>query len=424
MLPTPAIFRWSSRKALMGAVRPLASWRRCSVVNSSSNGSRPRRAAKNASSASLPSKSSPVPKRRGSTTARCVTFRERPPLSCMRTPTCCCAGSGAASTAPVIRRCWARWTSSEKLHTRYLPRRPSRSMRRPMSACSSSLGASGRDQRQSSTSIALSLRPSTSGASWRLIVSPSGSSGIRLAYEGIPRKAVSTFAGEPGEDAGAHVGERAIVTPTAEPAAGSGVAGEHLTSDGQQRRVLARVVGARVGDIDAVICSDDEEIVVAHVREHLSHAGVDLTQCAVEAVRVLAVPIYLVGLDQVGEHEAVRQRPEQLVHFGERAGVGGAGVRDAHTDAGEQVVDLAHAVRLHARTLELLQVAARGWHEREVTPAIGALERPLDSRERPCDHAPDGVLAAHRGPGGGAHAIKLINRYALDVRGELQHGVL
>ena len=51
-------------------------------------------------------------------------------------------------------------------------------MRRPSSAAVSSSGASGRDQRGSRISIRTSVLPSTSGASWRLIVSTSGSSGI------------------------------------------------------------------------------------------------------------------------------------------------------------------------------------------------------------------------------------------------------
>ena len=72
MLPTPAIRFWSSSMALIGARHCLASACRCAPVNSGSNGSTPRRAAKNASSASGPSASSPVPKRRGSTNSSSV----------------------------------------------------------------------------------------------------------------------------------------------------------------------------------------------------------------------------------------------------------------------------------------------------------------------------------------------------------------
>ena len=45
MLPMPAIRRWSSRNDLIGALRPRASTRRCSAVNSGVNGSTPIRSA-------------------------------------------------------------------------------------------------------------------------------------------------------------------------------------------------------------------------------------------------------------------------------------------------------------------------------------------------------------------------------------------
>ena len=174
--------RWSSSTALIGARRPRNSARRCCAVKRSSSGSRPTRAAKNASSASAPNSSSPVPKRRTSVISRRLRATPRPPrASWSLTLTCVGSDSGSHRTPPVMRRCWARWTSSSKLHTRYLPRRPRRSTRLPSSAAASSPGASGRDQRSSKISIRSSLLPSTSGASWRLIVSTSGSSGIGVS---------------------------------------------------------------------------------------------------------------------------------------------------------------------------------------------------------------------------------------------------
>src|ERR671928_27625 len=77
-----------------------------------------------------------------------------------------------------MRRCMSRNASPSSSHTRYLPRRPSRSTRRPSSASRTASGASGRHQRGSAISSAASTRPSTTGASWRRIVSTSGSSGI------------------------------------------------------------------------------------------------------------------------------------------------------------------------------------------------------------------------------------------------------
>ena len=68
-------------------------------------------------------------------------------------------------------------------HTRYLPR-----LREPLAPAVPPAhrpvrsASSGRDQRQSRISTRFSRRPSTSGASWRLIVSTSGSSGTAPAY--------------------------------------------------------------------------------------------------------------------------------------------------------------------------------------------------------------------------------------------------
>ena len=80
---------------------------------------------------------------------------------------------------PVIRRCMTRVSSPSSRSSRYLPRRPSDSIRRPLTAAPSASGATGRDQRGSSTSSRSIRRPAISGSSWRQIVSTSGSSGIR-----------------------------------------------------------------------------------------------------------------------------------------------------------------------------------------------------------------------------------------------------
>ena len=80
-----------------------------------------------------------------------------------------------------MRRCITRWTSSSSSTTKYLPRRRTASIRRPRTASATSAGAAGSHQRGSSTSSDSSTRPSMRGASWRLIVSTSGSSGISPA---------------------------------------------------------------------------------------------------------------------------------------------------------------------------------------------------------------------------------------------------
>ena len=80
---------------------------------------------------------------------------------------------------PVIRRCMTSDAPSSSPTTRYLPRLPTASIRRPASASSTRAGSSGRVQRSSSTSAASIVRPTTSGSSWRRTVSTSGSSGMR-----------------------------------------------------------------------------------------------------------------------------------------------------------------------------------------------------------------------------------------------------
>src|SRR5262245_41812141 len=171
MFPTPAIRSWFSRNAFTGCRRPRAWSRRASAVKSGLSGSTPSREAKYSASASLPSSTSPVPKRRTSTNSSFW-----PSSSSIRTRVC--AGSSSVSSMlPVIRRCITRWTSSSNDITRYLPRRPSRSMTRPFSASAMASGGAGSHQRGSSTRIRSRRRPSTAGASWRRIVSTSGSSG-------------------------------------------------------------------------------------------------------------------------------------------------------------------------------------------------------------------------------------------------------
>src|SRR5215217_4230300 len=84
-----------------------------------------------------------------------------------------------------MRRCSRRVTSSCASQSMYLPRRRRRSTRRPACASCSASGGSGSHHRGSEISSACSVRPSTSGASWRRIVSTSGSSGT--ATEGRVR---------------------------------------------------------------------------------------------------------------------------------------------------------------------------------------------------------------------------------------------
>src|SRR3954447_19954387 len=161
----------------------------------------------------------------------------------------------------------SRNTSPASSHTRYYPRRASRSTRRPSTASRTASGASGRHQRGSRTSSVVSSRPSTTSASWRRIVSTSGSSGIapsmpggyaaatgvrsgapRLPDEALPGHLFHRAPGQPVERARADVGERAVV-------AAAVMGAEHR----EQRRVLARVVAVRRGRVDAGGGGEDQE---------------------------------------------------------------------------------------------------------------------------------------------------------------------
>ncbi len=285
MLPTPAILRWSSRSALIGAVLPFASARRCSAVKRSSNGSSPSRAAKNSSSASPPSSSSPVPKRRGSTIAslrrvvapsaparpapaRCARARAPAPDPGPPAPRPSCAGAAPdarrrrSSTPGTCRAC------------------PAARTRLPVSASSSSRGASGRDQRGSRISIRVSLR----SLHQRRQLAPDRLH-LRqlrhraLAYErtspGRPsasRRPATAAPSRPRPPAGRRGASRPRPAPRRRRALASISAG-----DRQQRRVLARVVRARVRRVDAMVGRHDQQVPArACSLEHAPDARVDL----------------------------------------------------------------------------------------------------------------------------------------------------
>src|SRR3954454_14787672 len=418
MLPTPAIRRWSSRNALTGARRPRAIARSAAPVSSSESGSSPRRAAKNASRASGPIASSPVPNRRGSQKrSSCA-----PSSSTKRTRTYGVAGGGSSSSVPVIRKCMSRNTSPASSHTRYLPRRPSRSTRRPSTASRTASGASGRDHRGSRMSSSVSSRPSTAGASWRRIVSTSGSSGIAssmppaiaplAADDALARQIAGRAAGEPLERAPAGVGERAVVASAVVRA-----------EDGEQRRILAGVVAVRRGGVDAVVGGEDQEVAGPEaVVEPLGDRLVDLAERLGEPADVVAVAVDLVGLDEVREDQPGVELVQELRRRGEPLLVGRRRVLAIDADAGEQVADLAHAVYRHAGVLHLDEIRAARRLEREVAAAAGAREVAGRAGERPRDHAPDGVLAGHHPARLLARGVKVRLRPAGVVRRGLGHG--
>src|SRR5918995_1719289 len=121
----------------------------------------------------IPSCTTAVPNRLASVNRRVVPASSRITARRKRT-----SDRGSRSTMlPVIRRCITSHRPPSSLTIRYLPRRPTDSMRRPVTARSTSRGGTGRVRRSSKTSIDSIRRPTSSGSIWRRIVSTSGSSG-------------------------------------------------------------------------------------------------------------------------------------------------------------------------------------------------------------------------------------------------------
>ena len=220
-----------------------------------------------------------------------------------------CAGAGAGS---------ARRSSSQ---TRYLPRRPSDSTRRPRSARSIARGAQRHAPALVEHPHALrASAPRTRGASWRRIVSTSGSSGMAPSgYERRPGQVGRVAAGQPAQDAtrrrrpaGRRGGARR--DPRTPPAAArTRACGRCPAWSGRSRGRPSARAGRRGAAAPATPPT----------------AASISAQRAGEALDVLAVAVDLVGLDEVGEHEPVVELAQQRGRRLDRARVRRAGVRRA-----------------------------------------------------------------------------------------------
>ena len=199
----------------------------------------------------------------------------------------------------------------------------------------------------------LNLRPSTSGASWRLIVSTSGSSGIRaLAYERLARG---------GRRASRPVSQRSTLAPTSasgpswrappRPAPACRRRASIAPVTRQQRRVLARVVGAGVRrDRRRGRRSRSAGHPRAGASSMSPQRDVDLAQ---RVARSRARPCdgrrrWSVSIRFANTRPRCSSPSSSSTASSARAFVAPR-VGDADADAGEQVVDLADAVHLHAR---------------------------------------------------------------------------
>ena len=144
------------------------------------------------------------------------------------------------------------------------------------------------------------------------------------------------MAGEPPQHCGADIGKRTIVAGAPQTLAGRPPA-QHLAGHGQERSVLASVIGPRVSRIHAVIGCDDQQVAIMQTPQQARQIGVDIAQGAIEAPDVLAVTVDLVGLDQIGEQKPLVQPSKQDLGALEGLCVRRARVRLGDSNAGEQI---------------------------------------------------------------------------------------
>src|SRR3954454_614068 len=418
MLPTPAIRSWLSRNAFTGCLRPRASARRASAVKSALRGSTPRRDPKYSSSASPPSSTSPVPKRRTSTNSRRV-------ASSSSNATRVCggfSGSSVSSRLPVMRRCMTRWTSSSTDRIRYLPRRPTLSIRRPRRASSIASGGAGSHNRASSTRTSTMRRPARAGASWRRIVSTSGSSGkarltlrdgrarVRLEVDVLQAvtRQVRVQLGRRHVGVAEHLLNRAQVAAAGQQVGGEGVAqGVRAHAVGQ--------AGARRVPADDLVEALARQLPAAEVHEQV-HLGAVLDQLWAPALEVdvhrahgrladrhdaLLRTLAARAQDALVEVDVAQLEPDRLggaqtrrVHQLQQRPVA-QGVRLGPVRLGEQLLDLATG-----QDLGQLSAAPRGAERRRGGGFAQALAAQVS-----VEGAKAGRLAVDGGRRGGAVVV-------------------
>ena len=413
MLPTPAMRRWSSRNALTGARRPRASARSASPVSSPSSGSRPRRAAKNASRAARPERQLAGAEAPRVAEAQLVAVVEDPAHALVR----------RARRRVVEQRAGHAQVHEQEdvvleLPDQVLaaPRQPldapalrprRRSPRAPAAGTSAgrrSPGARRRAPRRGARAGGGSSRPRAA----RALRQRRSADGARQAA-GAPRLA----ARQPVQHRRADVGQRAVV-------AAAVLAGE----GGQQRRVLARVVGVRRARVDAVVGGEHEQVVRRAAgpatrrprrRSRAARRGSPRRRC--------------------GGRRPGRSRPGWR-----RRGPSSSSPSSSPMAAMPRSLVAAgwySSMPTPAKRSRTLPTAWTG------TPALCSSSRyerpggatakslrpsvrrkaPGRALERPRDHAPDGVLAGHRLARRGARREQVVLAEHVVVGGELQHRV-
>ena len=120
----------------------------------------------------------------------------------------------------------------------------------------------------------------------------------------------------------------------------------------EQRHELARMVGAAVGGVVAVVGGDDQQVVVAHGVHDAAEAPVEVLERQSVAERVAAVSVHGVEIDQVGEAQAVPIARHDLIHMVHAIGVALVVIALGKTVAAQQVVGLAHGDGVESRVAQ------------------------------------------------------------------------
>ena len=142
-----------------------------------------------------------------------------------------------------------------------------------------------------------------------------------------------------------------------------------------------------------------------------------------EVDRVVPVAPEHVGLDEVDEDESVVDLAQKPLGLLDPVDVRLRRQRLVDVAVREDVADLADAVHLLAGLANERQVVRPARLEREVVPVRRPDVVARLTRERPSDHAPDGVLAREDLARRTAAVVQLFERDRLLVGGDLEDGV-
>ena len=161
--------------------------------------------------------------------------------------------------------------------------------------------------------------------------------------------------------------------------------------EGQDRHLLAGVVGAAPGRVVAVVGGQDQQIVRAQRGDELGQPGVEGLERRGVAGDVAAVAVDRVEIDEVGEDEvAVAGHVDGVEGAVEQRHVAAALDLVGDAVAGEDVGDLADGVDLAGRPLDPVEQRRLGRRDREVAAVAGAVEaRRGLADERPGDDTAD-----------------------------------